>query len=62
MAPHILTILMRWLKGVIWTFGAMLIDRLVILTVLRGLKSKDYRVKSAELKLQSEDCRMKNAE
>ena len=64
MAPHILLvkIMMRWLKGVIWTFGAMLIDRLVILTVLRGLKSKDYRVKSAELKLQSEDYRMKNAE
>ena len=50
MAPHILLvkIMMRWLKGVIWTFGAMLIDRLIIVTVLRGLQSKDCRAQTAE--------------
>ena len=62
MAPHILTILMRWLKGVIWTFGAVLIDRLIIVTVLRGVQSKDCRVKTAELRLQSSDCRVKTTE
>ena len=49
-APHILLvkIMMRWLKGVIWTFGAMLIDRLIIVTVMRGLQSEDYRAQTAE--------------
>ena len=49
-APHILLvkIMMRWLKGVIWTFGAMLIDRHIIVTVMRGLQSEDYRAQTAE--------------